>query len=123
MEVRIFLVYDGVREAAVSDVLVIDDSRFEQEVSAAAGPVLAYFWAPWCGPCRLVSPSVEAIASDYGDRLKVVKLEVDPNPNAVKQCKVEGVPALRIFKNKEMVADFEGAITKDKLRTFVAENL
>lgn len=107
----------------MSDVVVIDDSRFGSEVLQAAGPVLAYFWAPWCGPCRLVAPSVEKIAAEYRDRLSVVKLEVDPNPEAVKHCKVEGVPALRLFKAGEMVAEFEGAITGPMLQTFIDQNL
>lgn len=111
------------REATVSDVLIIDDSQFKAEVLDETGSVLAYFWAPWCGPCRLVAPSVEAIAAEYGDRLKVVKLEVDPNPEAVKHCKVEGVPALRLFSNTEIVAKAEGAITKKMLQTFVEKHL
>lgn len=107
----------------MSDVVVIDDSRFEAEVLQATEPVLAYFWAPWCGPCRLVSPSVEAIATEYSERLKVFKFEVDPNPEAVKHCKVEGVPALRLFKAGEVVAESEGAITKSMLKTFIDKNL
>lgn len=95
--------------------IVIQDSDFETEVLSAEKPVLAYFWATWCGPCKLVAPSVEAVAQSYGDRLKVVKLEVDANPNAVKTCKVEGVPALRFFKNQQMIESHEGAITKQNL--------
>ena len=95
--------------------IVIQDSDFETEVLSAEQPVLAYFWATWCGPCKLVAPSVEAVAQSYGDRLKVVKLEVDANPNAVKTCKVEGVPALRFFKNQQMIESHEGAITKQNL--------
>ncbi len=107
----------------MSSVTVITDSEFEQQVANAEQAVLAYFWANWCGPCRLVSPSVEAVAQQYGDRLRVVKLEVDPNPAAVKQCGVEGVPALRLFKNGEIVADHEGAITKAGLEKFLAAHL
>jgi thioredoxin 1 len=100
-------------------VIVIQDSDFETEVLSAEQPVLAYFWATWCGPCRLVSPSIEAIAQTYGDRLKVVKLEVEVNPNAVKTCKVEGLPALRFFKDQQMIASHEGAITKENLLKWV----
>lgn len=107
----------------MSTVLTIQDDQFEQEVMAAEQPVLAYFWAAWCGPCRLVSPSVEKIAAEYSDRLKVVKLEVDANPNAVKLCAVEGVPALRIFKNKEILASHEGAITRPKIAEFLDQYL
>ena len=74
----------------MSTVAEITDAQFDSEVFETQGFVLAYFWASWCGPCRLVSPSINAMAQNYGDRLKVVKLEVDPNPDAVAKCKVEG---------------------------------
>ncbi|HAC65593.1 MAG TPA: thiol reductase thioredoxin [Cyanothece sp. UBA12306] len=99
----------------MSSVLEITDSQFEQEVFKTDQPVLVYFWASWCGPCQLVSPSVNSIAQTYSDRLKVVKLEVDPNPEATSKCKVEGVPALRLFKDQKLLASHEGAITKQKL--------
>ena len=102
-----------------NNVLVIQDSAFETEVLKAEKPVLVYFWAGWCGPCRLVSPSIEAIATLYGDRLKVVKLEVDANPESVKLCKVEGVPALRFFNKQQVVQSHEGAIPKQKLMEWV----
>lgn len=107
----------------MSKAIVISDADFNQEVLETDQTVLAYFWADWCGPCRLVSPSIDWIAQTYSDRLKVVKLEVDPNPIAVKNYGVEGVPALRLFKNKELVYSFEGAITKDKLKTLLDEQL
>jgi len=103
----------------VNSVTVIADTEFQQQVLEATQPVLAYFWAPWCGPCRLVSPSVEAIAAEYGDRLRVVKLEVDPNPVAVKHCQVEGVPALRLFKAGQVVAAREGALAPAALREWL----
>ncbi|MGK7940577.1 MAG: thioredoxin family protein [Crocosphaera sp.] len=99
----------------MSSVVEIKDPEFEKEVFEAKTPVLVYFWASWCGPCRLVSPSVKKIAESYGDSLKVVKLEVDPNPEARKKCKVEGVPALRLFKDKQLLTEHEGAITKQQL--------
>jgi thioredoxin 1 len=107
----------------MSSVREIKDKEFEQEVFSAEKPVLVYFWASWCGPCRLVSPSIAWAAQSYSDRLKVVKLEVDPNPNAVAQCHVEGVPALRLFKDKEMVNSHEGAIGKQQLQTWLDSSL
>lgn len=98
-----------------NSVIVINDENFETEVLKAEQPVLAYFWASWCGPCKLIAPSVDWVATNYSDRLKVVKMEIDPNPNTVKQYKVEGVPALRLFKNAEVVLSHEGAITKKTL--------
>lgn len=104
-------------------VLEITDAQFAEEVLNVDQDILVYFWAGWCGPCRLVSPSIKSIAEEYGDRLKVVKLEIDPSPNAVATCGVEGVPALRFFKGKEVVASHEGAITKPALKAFVEAQL
>jgi thioredoxin 1 len=99
----------------MSQVREINDSLFESEVLNSEKPVLVYFWAAWCGPCRLVSPSINSVAATFGDRLKVVKLEIDPNPKSVAEYKVEGVPALRLVKDQEVILNHEGAITKDKM--------
>ena len=107
----------------MSSVTTITDSDFEAEVLQANQPVLVYFWASWCGPCRLVSPSIEWAADNYSDRLKVVKMEVDPNPGTVKQYQVEGVPALRLFSGTEVLASIEGAIAKQKLVSFLDTHL
>lgn len=95
--------------------LEITDAEFERETQGQDRPVLVYFWASWCGPCRLMSPAIQAIAKEYEDKLKVLKLEVDPNPQSVAQCRVEGVPALRLFKENTQVMAHEGAIAKPKL--------
>jgi len=107
----------------VSSVIEIQDSQFETEVYDIEKPVLVYFWASWCGPCRLVSPSIDWVAKNYSDRLKVVKLEVDPNPESVAKCKVEGVPALRLIKDNEIVDSHEGAIGKEGLQRMLETNL
>lgn len=106
-------------EGVLSKVITITDADFETEVLKAEQPVLVYFWASWCGPCRLVSPSVDSVADAYSDRLKVVKMEVDPNPDAVKTCGVEGVPALLVFKNGEVAQSHEGAIGKQTLQSML----
>lgn len=103
----------------MSRVISIQDVDFETEVLKAQQAVLVYFWASWCGPCRLVSPSVEWVADHYSDRLKVIKMEVDPNPEARTTCKVEGVPALRLFKDGELVESHEGAIGKQTLQAML----
>lgn len=100
---------------AMSSVNVITDNEFATEVLQANQPVLVYFWASWCGPCRLMSPTIDWAANSYGDRLKVVKMEVDPNPDTVKQYQVEGVPALRLFKAQEVLESTEGVVSKQKL--------
>lgn len=98
-----------------SNLSLITDAEFETEVLQAQKPVLVYLWADWCGPCRLVSPAVASIAGTYVENLKVVKMEVDANPETVKRLGVEGVPALRLMKQSEVLVSFEGAITKAKL--------
>ncbi|MBE9053909.1 thioredoxin [Nostocales cyanobacterium LEGE 11386] len=96
-------------------VITITDGEFETEVLQAEQPVLVYFWASWCGPCQLMSPLINLVATKYSDRLKVVKIEVDPNPVTVKQYQVEGVPALRLVQGEELIVSTEGVIGKEKL--------
>jgi thioredoxin 1 len=99
----------------MSNAIQIADKEFETEVVKADRPVLVYFWASWCGPCRLMSPAIDWVADHYSDRLKVVKMEVDPNPATVKLYKVEGVPALRLIRSTEVLAAAEGAMSKQKI--------
>ncbi len=103
----------------MSKVISITDTEFETEVLESEQPVMVYFWASWCGPCRLVSPSVDWIADTYSDRLKVLKMEIDPNPVTVKKYRVEGVPAIRLFKAGEVAQAHEGAIGKQKLESML----
>ncbi|BAY30616.1 thioredoxin domain-containing protein [Nostoc carneum NIES-2107] len=104
-------------------VITVTDAEFETEVLTTDLPVLVYFWASWCGPCRLMSPLINLAASQYSDRLKVVKMEIDPNPLTVKQYQVEGVPALRLIKGNDLLASSEGVIGKDKLLSLLDEHL
>jgi thioredoxin 1 len=104
-------------------VLSITDSKFEAEVLSATQPVLVYFWASWCGPCRLMSPVAEWAAETYGDRLKIVKMEVDPNPETVAKYQVQGVPFLVLLRQGEVLASSEGAMSKQKLEDFLTPYL
>lgn len=104
-------------------VINITDNEFEKEVLNAEQPVLVYFWASWCGPCQLMSPVINIAADTYSDRLKIVKMEIDPNPITVKQYQVEGVPALRLIKKKQLLESSEGVIGKDKLISFLDRHL
>lgn len=101
----------------------ISDRDFSTEVLHTDQLVLVYFWANWCGPCRLMSPILDKLAADYGDRLKIVKMEVDPNPESVANYQVEGVPAFRLFKAGELVESAEGAISKQKLQSLIDDQL
>ncbi len=103
----------------MSSAIAITDNEFEAEVLKAEQLVLVYFWASWCGPCRLVSPSVNWVADTYSDRLKVTKMEIDANPTTVKKYQIEGVPALLLFKDGEVVQSHEGAIGKQKLESML----
>ena len=107
----------------MSQVIEINDSEFATQIDEPEKAVMAYFWANWCGPCRLVSPSISWAAENYSDRLKVLKLEVDASPESVAKYKVEGVPAFRIFQKGEMVGSYEGAIGKEKLKEFIEKNI
>lgn len=104
-------------------VITITDAEFASEVLAADQPVLVYFWASWCGPCKLMAPLMNVAAEKYSDRLKIVKMEVDPNPTSVKTYNVEGVPALRLITSQQLKASMEGVIGKEKLLGWLDENL
>ena len=104
-------------------VITITDAEFETEVLQSEQPVLVYFWASWCGPCQLMSPMISSAATAYGDRLKVVKMEIDPNPLTVKQYQVEGVPALRLIQGDKLLESTEGVIGKEKLLSLLAKHL
>lgn len=107
----------------MSSVITISDAEFQTEVLEATQPVLVYFWAPWCGPCRLMAPIMDTIATAYGDRVKVVKMEVDPNPESVKTYQVDGVPAFRLFKAGEVLEVLEGAVPKQKIDELISPHL
>ena len=107
----------------MSSAIAIKDPEFETEVLQADRAVLVYLWASWCRPYRLMSPSIDWAAQEYSDRLKVVKMEVDPNQTTVKQYQVEGVPALRLFRGTQLLASSEGVIAKPKLIDFLAPHL
>ncbi|HEY9749258.1 MAG TPA: thioredoxin [Allocoleopsis sp.] len=105
-------------------VITISDAEFTTTaLEPTSQLVVIYFWAPWCGPCRLTAPLMEWAAAHYSDRLKVVKMEVDPNPETVAKYQVQGVPALIFLKDGEVVAQNEGAIGKQKLIELIETHL
>jgi thioredoxin 1 len=107
----------------MSSVQNLSDQDFSTVVLESEGLVLVDFWAPWCGPCRLIAPLMDWAAETYGDRLKVAKMEVDPNPNTVSQYKIEGIPTLILFRDGEMIDRIEGAVGKAKIEAMLAAHL
>ncbi|MBI1215139.1 MAG: thioredoxin [Alphaproteobacteria bacterium] len=97
----------------------VSDNDFEQEVLKAEGPVLVDFWAEWCGPCRALGPSVDALAQEKGAAIKVVKVNIDDNPNAPSKYGVRSIPTLLIFKGGEVVAQTVGSMPKSDLFKWV----
>ena len=100
---------------AMSAAAQVSDSTFKQEVLDSEVPVLVDFWAPWCGPCRMVAPVVDEIAQQYDGQVKVVKLNTDENPNVASQYGIRSIPTLMIFKGGQKVDMVVGAVPKTTL--------
>jgi len=100
----------------------VDDQSFDREVMQADQPVLLDFWAKWCGPCKIVSRILEELAGRYGDRLKIVKMDVDNNQATPAKFQVRGIPTLILFKNGVFVAQKVGALSKGDLVAFLDSN-
>jgi thioredoxin 1 len=97
----------------------VSDSTFEAEVIKSSSPVLVDFWAEWCGPCRALGPSLDALAAEKGSAIKVVKVNIDENPNAPSKYGVRSIPTLLIFKGGEVVAQTVGSMPKSELFKWV----
>lgn len=99
------------------------DETFDSEVLKHPGTVLVDFWAEWCGPCKALGPVLDGLASEYQNKLKVVKVNVDESPNAPQQYKVRGIPTMIIFKNGQMVDQLVGNQPRDAIKGVIDKNL
>ena len=93
----------------------VTDGEFETEVLNSSTPVLVDFWAEWCGPCKAIAPTLEELAGDYGERLKVVKVDIDENQQKAQQYNIRSIPQLLLFKDGNEVDRIIGAVPKSQL--------
>ena len=103
------------------DEMKVTTSTFEAEVVKSAIPVVADFWAEWCGPCRMIAPVLEALAKDYKDKLKVVTINVDEEPDLAARFGIQSIPSLLFFKGGQMVKQQIGAVPRPVLEKIVKE--
>ncbi|MGB3495521.1 MAG: thioredoxin [Elainellaceae cyanobacterium] len=107
----------------MSAAAAVTDASFKQEVLESEVPVLVDFWAPWCGPCRMVAPVVDEIAEQYDSKIKVVKVNTDENPSVASQYGIRSIPTLMIFKGGQRVDMVVGAVPKTTLANTIEKYL
>ena len=103
--------------------LEITEANFEEIVMKSDKPVLVDFWAEWCGPCKQIGPALEELSNEMAGKVKIVKVNVDENPNSPAQMGVRGIPALFVFKNGEVVSNKAGAAPKAALQGWIEESI
>jgi thioredoxin 1 len=101
------------------NIQTITDSNFETVVSKSTTPVLVDFWAEWCGPCRRLTPTVEALAKEFGPKVTVGKLNVDENPSVPGKFNIRGIPTLLLFKEGKVVESVVGLVGKEELKKLI----
>jgi thioredoxin 1 len=97
----------------------ISDSTFQSETSS--GTVLVDFWAPWCGPCKMIAPILDELSNEVGDKAKIVKINVDDNPESAAKYNVMSIPTLLVFKDGQVVDQLVGVQPKEKLKAVIEQ--
>jgi thioredoxin 1 len=105
------------------NIIHVTDDSFDQEVLKSGTPVLVDYWAEWCGPCKMIAPALDQIATEYAGRLKVAKLNIDENAATPPKFGIRGIPTLMIFKNGSVEATKVGALSKSQLNAFIDSNI
>ena len=101
----------------------VTDDSFESDVLQSNVPVLVDYWAEWCGPCKMIAPILDEVASEYADKLKIAKLDVDQNAETAQKYGIRSIPCLMLFKDGDIVATQVGALSKSQLSEFIDQNL
>ena len=105
------------------NIVQLTDAGFEADVIKAAGPVLVDFWAEWCGPCKMIAPILEEVATEYAGRITIGKLNIDQNSETPPKYGIRGIPTLLLFKNGTVAATKVGALSKSQLKDFLDANI
>jgi len=108
---------------AADNVQTFTDGNFEDTVIKSGGPVLVDFWAEWCGPCKRIAPTVDALATDYAGKVTIGKLNVDDNPGTAMKFNVRGIPTLLLFKGGQVVESVVGLVQKDDLKKVIDKHI
>jgi thioredoxin 1 len=108
---------------ANENVQTFTDGNFDDSVLKSNGPVLVDFWAEWCGPCKRLAPTVDALATDYAGKVTVGKLNVDENPNVSFKFQIRGIPTLLLFKGGQVVESVVGLAGKDELKQVLDKHI
>lgn len=105
------------------DIVHTTDAAFDDDVVKSPEPVLLDFWAEWCTPCKMIAPILDALATEYKDRLRIVKLNIDENPKTPPKYNIRGIPTLLLFRNGAVAAQQVGAVSKAQLTNFLETHL